>query len=606
MDTCQNCGKPLRPGVRFCTACGFPVPLEESGAEEEGRREKSCLRCGASLPDEAVFCPACGCPAPPPPGHSPGAPEEMPAAGEDTYSCETDAIDDALESKLAEELREPEQPFRPAWEEELEPPSRPTREEEPERIEAEVVAEGPDGGPGGPWDRDFSAFREVEPRRAPGQRPRRKKLPLTLTPAVRKRLVIVLVALAVVLALLVAALLLEGGRQPDGEAAAASASSESSQPETTPVEVPGPGEVSALKTVLAQAIEPQFLEADQFQENGLARVRTADGWEIIDRQGMFISREAYEEVGFFSDGYCWVKKDGKYAFMAEDGTLLGDNWYPSVLPFSEGLALVETSDGRYVYIDIQGDVAVIPAESCKTLGSFSGGLARVVEKDGRVAYITTDGSIAHISQGRFADGKTFDPETGLCPVTDGDGSGWYYITSDGSAAGSSGNAMSGFDSASIFEDGVAIVSRDGKMAHLRSDGVFLTQFEYDQVWGFSDGYATVRVGDKYGYVDTSGQLVIPVVLEDVWSFGDGLVPVKLTDDWGYLNSAGETVIKAQWDECYKFYDGVAKYREEGHYGYLNTQGDLLCPPQYQAGGYCTAGMIPVQFSDGLWGYLAVS
>ena len=576
MDTCKNCGKPLREGVKFCPGCGHPV-LHPPLSQEEYVTEAAA------------------------------------------------AIDDALERKLSESTvwRE-EAPSAAPVREEPEPVSAPEaseqtasqpwdaygREEDLETVEGEIVEEKdlPNRRPRGAAPQKET---ESPPAPLPPRPHRSRRKGGTLKPQARKALIIALLALAAVLIFVLVLLLTKDGREGQakpvsGPVSSQGAENSASQSQENPpaAQIPGPQEPSSLKTTVAQAIEPQFLEADQFQENGLARVRTANGWEVIDQYGKFISAQAYEEIGYYSDGYCWVKKDGRYAFMGEDGTILGDDWYRSLLPFSEGLALVETDTGRYVYIDVQGDVAVNPVENYKSLGSFSGGLARVVELDGRVAYMDTEGNIAYVSKGRFTDGKTFDPETGLCPVTNDDVMGWYYISSsDGSGLGT---VMTGFDSASTFEDGVAIVSRGGKMAHIRSDGSLITDFEYDEVWRFSDGYATVRIGDRYGYVDTSGQLVIPVTLEDVWSFGDGLVPVKLTNDWGYLNGSGEIAIKAQWDECYKFYDGVAKFREEDRYGYLNTQGDLLCPPQYKAGGYCSFGMIPVQTEDGLWGYLAVT
>jgi hypothetical protein len=47
MAQCQQCGRPLREGAAFCTACGTPVP-------------SFCEGCGATLDPEAQFCGACG------------------------------------------------------------------------------------------------------------------------------------------------------------------------------------------------------------------------------------------------------------------------------------------------------------------------------------------------------------------------------------------------------------------------------------------------------------------------------------------------------------------------------------------------------------------
>ncbi|MFL7793504.1 MAG: zinc ribbon domain-containing protein, partial [Anaerolineae bacterium] len=49
---CQHCGAEVRPGARFCQACGQPrVPTI---------RARNCPHCGAQLRDGARFCARCG------------------------------------------------------------------------------------------------------------------------------------------------------------------------------------------------------------------------------------------------------------------------------------------------------------------------------------------------------------------------------------------------------------------------------------------------------------------------------------------------------------------------------------------------------------------
>ncbi len=44
---CPSCGETIRPGARFCLACG-------------ARLELACPSCGAALPASARFCDTCG------------------------------------------------------------------------------------------------------------------------------------------------------------------------------------------------------------------------------------------------------------------------------------------------------------------------------------------------------------------------------------------------------------------------------------------------------------------------------------------------------------------------------------------------------------------
>jgi len=57
--TCQKCGSPVAPGVKFCESCGAKIEALPS-----------CPKCGASLAPGVKFCESCGAPT------SPAAPAE--------------------------------------------------------------------------------------------------------------------------------------------------------------------------------------------------------------------------------------------------------------------------------------------------------------------------------------------------------------------------------------------------------------------------------------------------------------------------------------------------------------------------------------------------
>ena len=63
MSFCQNCGKELEAGAKFCSACGNPV---NSSGYENIRRQKyagavyKCPSCGAIISEMSLICPCCG------------------------------------------------------------------------------------------------------------------------------------------------------------------------------------------------------------------------------------------------------------------------------------------------------------------------------------------------------------------------------------------------------------------------------------------------------------------------------------------------------------------------------------------------------------------
>jgi hypothetical protein len=61
--SCPNCGKPLRPGVRFCGSCGHTItdtPLAQAGAQPAGPATIACPQCGKPVRVGAKFCSNCG------------------------------------------------------------------------------------------------------------------------------------------------------------------------------------------------------------------------------------------------------------------------------------------------------------------------------------------------------------------------------------------------------------------------------------------------------------------------------------------------------------------------------------------------------------------
>lgn len=65
---CASCGKLLRSGARFCSACGVPVTATKPAAEPEKAAEAEkaevpapvCPACGKTLRAGALFCNGCG------------------------------------------------------------------------------------------------------------------------------------------------------------------------------------------------------------------------------------------------------------------------------------------------------------------------------------------------------------------------------------------------------------------------------------------------------------------------------------------------------------------------------------------------------------------
>ena len=62
MATCSKCGSELKPGAKFCTKCGNPVPVAPAETMQKATNAAVCNQCGSELKPGAKFCTKCGNP----------------------------------------------------------------------------------------------------------------------------------------------------------------------------------------------------------------------------------------------------------------------------------------------------------------------------------------------------------------------------------------------------------------------------------------------------------------------------------------------------------------------------------------------------------------
>lgn len=57
-DLCPQCGTKIRPGMAFCSNCGYRLPTAEAAVAQNVAR--MCRKCGAIMTPNTLFCTACG------------------------------------------------------------------------------------------------------------------------------------------------------------------------------------------------------------------------------------------------------------------------------------------------------------------------------------------------------------------------------------------------------------------------------------------------------------------------------------------------------------------------------------------------------------------
>lgn len=232
---------------------------------------------------------------------------------------------------------------------------------------------------------------------------------------------------------------------------------------------------------------------------------------------------AYDNVGSFSEGLAWVKKDGKYGYIDKTGKVVVPFIYDDVCDFCEGLAMV-MKDGKWGYIDKTGK-AVVPI-IYDTAYDFSEGVAPV-NKDGKWGYIDKSG-------------KAVIP----------------FI----------------YDSGDIFSEGLAQVEKDGKCGYIDKTGKVAVPIIYDTAYDFSEGLAQVEKDEKWGYIDKTGEAVVPLIYDIIDDFSEGLAMVNKGWKYGYIDKTGKEVIPVIYDYAYDFSKGLAGVKKDGKCGYIDKTG----------------------------------
>ncbi|RNA69951.1 WG repeat-containing protein [Alteribacter keqinensis] len=281
--------------------------------------------------------------------------------------------------------------------------------------------------------------------------------------------------------------------------------------------------------------QPQFEEALDFQENGLAVVKDG-GTGVINEAGEYVVAPLYSWILPFSEGRAVVmEEDGGTRVIDEEGNVLGDASYPFISPYKEGRAVYQTEaeDGSivYGYLDLSGS-PVIPAKF-EYAFDFNEGKGLVQVRDGLYALIDMEGEqlqtfpyeqMNGLGDGLLSFKKTYQDKAG-------------YVNEQGNVV-----IEPQFAIALPFENGRAVVN-------------------------MSDGLKNL-----YGLIDQTGAFVIPPEYNDIRLLGSDRAAVgrAIREDVPYMGSyyaiadAGSGNILTDF-----FYDSVSDFRN----GYSSvTQG----------------------------------
>lgn len=205
-------------------------------------------------------------------------------------------------------------------------------------------------------------------------------------------------------------------------------------------------------------IQFAYREAGDFHE-GRAKVRSAGSFGYIDTDGDMAISEQFSEAGDFASDMAFVRQDSKYYIINKVGKKITtmDNMVGET--YSEGYAVVKTSDGVYSFYNTRRNRAF--SKRFEGARKFSEGYA-AVKIDGLWGFIDTNGSI--FIEPQFVEAHEFN--NGVAPVKDESGK-WGYVNTAGITS-----IHCEYDSAGAFYLGFACVTRGNIVGFVNKQGDF--------------------------------------------------------------------------------------------------------------------------------------
>jgi hypothetical protein len=292
-------------------------------------------------------------------------------------------------------------------------------------------------------------------------------------------------------------------------------------------------------------LEPQYDEADDFHANGLAIVKVKGKAGMIDRSGQFVIQPKYSSIMPFTEGRAIVMDNDGFKVIDERGKEITKKAYSFIMPYQEQRAIFTGtgSDGKYLYgyLDEQGN-EVIPLQY-ENAFDFTGGKALVQVKENEFALIGQNGEILQLypyalmmgySEGLIAFKKTFEDK-------------WGYVNEQDRVVLSPQYA-----SAMAFQDGRAVVNMADDMYNqyglIDKSGKFLIPPNYNDIRQLGEQKVAVGrainpeepyVGSTYAIADSNGQILTKFMYDHVGEYKEGLSSVTFDQSTFFIDQSGK-------------------------------------------------------------------
>jgi hypothetical protein len=110
--------------------------------------------------------------------------------------------------------------------------------------------------------------------------------------------------------------------------------------------------------------------------------------------------------------------------------------------------------------------------------------------------------------------------------------------------------------------------------------------------GPEDGLLIVTIDGKHGFIDLTGRIVIPPTFDFAWQFSEGRASAWQNGRAGFIDRTGRFVISPRFEYAKAFHEGLAEVQLGGLWGFVKTDGQLAIQPQFEQTRWFSQGRAP--------------
>ena len=138
-----------------------------------------------------------------------------------------------------------------------------------------------------------------------------------------------------------------------------------------------------------------------------------------------------------------------------------------------------------------------------------------------------------------------------------------------------------YDEVLNFQDGIAVVVKNGKSGLINKKNELILGFEFDQIEEFYNDLAIVVLSDSFGLINRMGTVVFPLIYKDILFLNKSLIAANNEKGYSIFNLNGERKIELNFKEIKPLKEDYFIVQIGDSIGLLNSNLGFVIPAIYE-------------------------